>query len=80
MSATDRKRRLRSRQRNCEIVVPCVVGIDVIELLIDLGWLRLSESENRNEIAAALVAAVRSAGGAKVSGTRGQPSGSEHGF
>lgn len=80
MSGAERKRRLRDRQRNGEIVVPCVVDNDVIELLIDLRWLRPTESEDRKEIGSALVAAVRSARVAKFSGTRGQSNGGEHGL
>ena len=58
--------------------MPCVVNNEDIDWLINLGWVDIAESENRKEIAAGLVAAVRSA--RKVSGTRGQTSGGEHGF
>lgn len=73
---TERKRRLRARQRRGAIVVRCEVPIEVIGLLVDLGWLRISESEDRNEIALAIMAAIGSALDAKVCGTRGQQSGS----
>jgi hypothetical protein len=78
-TATERKRRLRERQRRGEIVVGCVVDNAIIGLLIDLGWLDVDESEDRNEIAVAVMAALRSAIGEK-SGTRGQSCLGKHGL
>ena len=77
MSDADRKRRLRSRQRNCEIVVPCVVNLADIKWLLDHEWLKVAESEDRKEIACAIMQALRSA---RDSGTRGHTPGREHGL
>ncbi len=50
MSASDRQRRLRARQRRGEVVAPLLVSGPVIETLMDLGWLLETESEDRDQI------------------------------
>jgi hypothetical protein len=59
--------------------VGCVVDNAVIGLLIDLGWLDVDESEDRKEIAIAVMSALRSAIGEK-GGTRGQSDIAKHGL
>lgn len=49
-----RQRRLRARQR-VGVVMPYVAVTDtVVELLIDLGWLELAVSEDREQIGLAI--------------------------
>ncbi|WFU28350.1 hypothetical protein QA649_19670 [Bradyrhizobium sp. CB1717] len=68
-AASIRKKRLRARQRNGEIVVPVVVNNATIEKLIGMQWLMEVESEDRAQIGAAIADLLADM---KFSGTRGQ--------
>lgn len=72
MTATDRKRRQRKRERSGQIVVPVVVSNAIIAALIDLEWLLKCESENREQIGAAITRAFEDV--AQKSVTRGHTS------
>ncbi len=54
--ASVRQQRLRMRQRRGEVVAPTPVSNDVIEALMDLGWLPPGRSESRQAIGAAIAA------------------------
>lgn len=54
--ATARQRRLRDRQRRGEVVAPVPVDNDVINVLLDLGWLPEAGAEDRRTIGAAVSA------------------------
>jgi hypothetical protein len=45
---------LRDRRRKGIVVAPTPVGLEVIEALIALGWLKANESDDRGEIGEAI--------------------------
>jgi hypothetical protein len=67
-----RLRKLRHREllRRDEIVVPVIVGHELLNFLIDIGHLAIAESTNRDEIAKAIISALSSAMGTRTQ-TRG---------
>ena len=50
MSSADRQRRLRIRQRDGKVVAPLELSHEVIDVLIDLGWVGERESEDRRQV------------------------------
>lgn len=55
-SASIRQRRLRERQRAGVVVAPVVVNDLVVEVLIESGWLKPEQSEDRRQIGRAIAA------------------------
>lgn len=81
--ASERKKRLRARQRNGEIVAPVTIGNDVIVTLIDLGRIREQESEDRKQLGyaiAEILSELAVSHNPKFSGTRGQPNRNKRGL
>jgi hypothetical protein len=59
--ATERTRAYRARLAADVVVAPVEVGVEIIAMLISLGWLPVSESESRRGIGAAIAALLRDA-------------------
>jgi hypothetical protein len=51
----DRNRRYRAKQKTDELVIRVTVSFDLIQELINMGYLQPEESEDRAEIARALL-------------------------
>ena len=69
MSAVERQRRYRARQRECEAIAPFVTNVDRTELLIACGFLRGDQDGDREAIglaAGALFDALIEAGAMTV--------------
>ena len=57
-TATQRKQDHRERERRGEYLVACRVGLDIVDLLLDQGYLQMHESENRTRVAEAYAQGV----------------------
>jgi hypothetical protein len=59
--ATAAQSRYRARLKANEVIAPVVVTLEIIELLLTLGWLSMDVSEDHRQIGAAITALLRDA-------------------